>query len=62
MVEGMNSSEIHCKNFCKCHNVPPPSTTIKNSIMRYAQGTGIKGLSGFKKGEMAFDCELGGSH
>jgi hypothetical protein len=20
---------IHCKNFCKCHNVPPPSTTIK---------------------------------
>jgi hypothetical protein len=20
---------IHCKNFYKCHNVPPPSTTIK---------------------------------
>jgi hypothetical protein len=20
---------IHYKNFCKCHNVPPPSTTIK---------------------------------
>jgi hypothetical protein len=20
---------IHCKNPCKCHNVPPPSTTIK---------------------------------
>jgi hypothetical protein len=20
---------IHCKNFCKCHNIPPPSTTIK---------------------------------
>jgi hypothetical protein len=20
---------IHCKNFCKCHNVPPPRTTIK---------------------------------
>jgi hypothetical protein len=20
---------IYCKNFCKCHNVPPPSTTIK---------------------------------
>jgi hypothetical protein len=19
---------IHCKNFCKCNNVPPPSTTI----------------------------------
>jgi hypothetical protein len=20
---------IHCKDLCKCHNVPPPSTTIK---------------------------------
>jgi hypothetical protein len=20
---------IHCKNLCKCHNVPPPSTIIK---------------------------------
>jgi hypothetical protein len=20
---------IHCKNFCKCHNVPPPSTIKK---------------------------------
>jgi hypothetical protein len=32
MVEGMNSSTIYliyCKNFYKCHNVPPPSTTIK---------------------------------
>jgi hypothetical protein len=30
--EGVNSSMIyliHCKNLCKCHNVPPPSTTIK---------------------------------
>jgi hypothetical protein len=29
---GVNSSKIyliHFKNFCKCHNVPPPSTTIK---------------------------------
>jgi hypothetical protein len=27
--EGVNSRMIyliHCKNFCKCHNVPPPST------------------------------------
>jgi hypothetical protein len=26
MMEGMNSSImylIYCKNFCKCHNVPP---------------------------------------
>jgi hypothetical protein len=29
---GMNSSMIYliyCKNFCKCHNVPLPTTTIK---------------------------------
>jgi hypothetical protein len=29
---GSNSSMmylIHCKNLCKCHNVPHPSTTIK---------------------------------
>jgi hypothetical protein len=26
---GVNSSMIYCKNFCKCHNVPPLSTTIK---------------------------------
>jgi hypothetical protein len=30
--EGVNSIMlylIYSKNFCKCHNVPPPSTTIK---------------------------------
>jgi hypothetical protein len=29
---GVNSSKIqliYCKNFCKCHNVPTPSTTIE---------------------------------
>jgi hypothetical protein len=29
---GVNSSMIYliyCKNFCKCHNVPPSSTAIK---------------------------------
>jgi hypothetical protein len=29
---GMNTCVIyltHCKNFCKCHNVPPPSTITK---------------------------------
>jgi hypothetical protein len=30
MVEGVDSSMIYCKNFCKCHNVSPLSTTIKN--------------------------------
>jgi hypothetical protein len=32
MMEGVDSSMIyliHYKNFCKCHNVPPPSTTMK---------------------------------
>jgi hypothetical protein len=31
--EGVNSSMIyliHCMNFCKCHNVPPPSIIKKN--------------------------------
>jgi hypothetical protein len=30
---GVNSSTIYltyCKNFCECHNVLPPSTTVKN--------------------------------
>jgi hypothetical protein len=32
---GVNSSMIYliyCKNFCKCHNVSPPSTTIKKKF------------------------------
>jgi hypothetical protein len=24
---------IYCQNFCKCHNVPPPSTTIKKECV-----------------------------
>jgi hypothetical protein len=31
-MERVNSSMtylIHCKDLCKCYNVPPPSTTIK---------------------------------
>jgi hypothetical protein len=34
VVEGVNSNMIYliyCKNFCKCHNVSPPSTTIKKN-------------------------------
>jgi hypothetical protein len=23
---------VYCKNFCKCHNVPPLSTTIKKLV------------------------------
>jgi hypothetical protein len=32
---GVNSSMIHlihCKNICKCHNVPPPRTKINKEI------------------------------
>jgi hypothetical protein len=32
LMEGVNSimtNLIHCKNLSKCHNVLPPSTTIK---------------------------------
>jgi hypothetical protein len=37
VVEGVNSNMIyfiHCKNLfnSKCHNVPPPGTTIKEKI------------------------------
>jgi hypothetical protein len=28
-VKGVNSSMMHCKNICKCHNISSPSTTIK---------------------------------
>jgi hypothetical protein len=28
---------IHCKNLCKCYNVPPPSTTEKKKKKRSGQ-------------------------
>jgi hypothetical protein len=37
MVEEVNSCMIyliHCKNLYKCHNVPPPGTTIKGKNSR----------------------------
>jgi hypothetical protein len=50
MVEGENSSTIYlmyCKNFCKCHNVPPSSATIKNRnfFLRFNVGK----INGYKK-------------
>jgi hypothetical protein len=41
MIQGMNSSMIYliyCKYFCKCHNVPLPSTTI-NKYIKYKKQT-----------------------
>jgi hypothetical protein len=40
VVEGVNSNMlylIHCKKFCKCHNLLPPSTIInkRNKINAY---------------------------
>jgi hypothetical protein len=29
MMEGVNSTMIHYKNFCKCHNVPPEQQYLK---------------------------------
>jgi hypothetical protein len=32
MMEGVNSTVIHCKNFCKYQNVPPAQQIIKNPM------------------------------
>jgi hypothetical protein len=37
---GVNPSMIYmipCKNLCKCHKVPPPSTTIKETYHKGSQ-------------------------
>jgi hypothetical protein len=31
MMEGMNSTTIYSKNFCKCHNVPQSNNNKKDS-------------------------------
>jgi hypothetical protein len=38
--------EIYCKNFCKCHKVPPLSTTIKKK--KHTLYKGRKDLNYFK--------------
>jgi hypothetical protein len=49
-LEGVNSSMIyliHFKNFCKCHNVSPPSTIKKNKkiqALEYYIGSKISQL------------------
>jgi hypothetical protein len=44
----MNSSMIHlihCKNLCKCHNVRPPNTTIKEKkhpgLLKYSKSVRV---------------------
>jgi hypothetical protein len=48
----VNSSMIHlrhCKNFCKCHNIPPSSTTIKRSqeVFMYISNIIVKNYINF---------------
>jgi hypothetical protein len=31
-MEGMNSTMIYCKNFCKYHNISPVQNNIKNGV------------------------------
>jgi hypothetical protein len=51
MMEGVNSTMIYCKNFCKCHNVPPiqqqqqQQRIIKKLIILKGQYLQIKILS-----------------
>jgi hypothetical protein len=45
---GVNSSVIyliHCKNFCKCHNVLPPSTIKKEK--KKADGVLVAPIMGY---------------
>jgi hypothetical protein len=59
-VKGVNSSMIyliHCKNLCKCYNVPPSSTKIlKNTFLAGRGGTLWRAekpmRTGCKQGEM----------
>jgi hypothetical protein len=47
MVEGVNSSLIcliHCKNFCKCHNLLHPALQLKESWRRVGLWS-LQGLS-----------------
>jgi hypothetical protein len=37
---------IYCKNFCKCHNVPPPNTAIKKLKIKKIKITSIKWTGG----------------
>jgi hypothetical protein len=50
---------IHYKNFYKCHNVPPPSTTIKNQDHK-CKGQITKGGGG--EGERERERKIRKSH
>jgi hypothetical protein len=33
-ILGMEGKGIYCKNFCECHNIPPPKNTKKSKIKK----------------------------
>jgi hypothetical protein len=64
-MEGINSSMIYliyCKNFCKCHNVPPLSTTIKKIIFLPTEYKGPFFLAILANVSYCYHCVLNGSH
>jgi hypothetical protein len=36
MMEGVNSTMMYCKNFCKCHSVPPVQQFFKKPENEYS--------------------------
>jgi hypothetical protein len=41
MMEGVNSTMIYCKNFCKCHNVPSAQERKEGWERKKAFGVGF---------------------
>jgi glutathione synthase/RimK-type ligase-like ATP-grasp enzyme len=55
---------IYCKNFCKCHNVPTPSTTIiknKNNLKKKKREITEPGLVIHNHYPRTQETEAGGS-
>jgi hypothetical protein len=52
-VEGMNSSMINCKNFCKCHSITPHSITIKKLLFLEGNKLAV-GMQGILKNIFSF--------
>jgi hypothetical protein len=47
---------IHYKNLCKCHSVPPPSTTIKEKKKKEKTKKGIRVLSSYSSKLLCSGC------
>jgi hypothetical protein len=45
MIDEVNSTKIYCKNFCKCHNIPPVQQEYDNKktvLCQYLKTVKIK--------------------